>query len=262
MASTKVQDQLPSVDALLAFTLRYIQDPGRRDEIEVAPEKQEEFLLLFGLTHRVRRLAQAYIRLRKGGFELEGQILVRSALEHAVTAQWSYLAEGGIQQFKVSATKDQYSFVKLLNEYSSSPDAQAMSEEFRERQLDGDKLPRITDMFSRLDNNGFLRTAYKVQSQVVHVTHQATLDALETADDGEISLLLHPNHETGHQTLYALTSSCLLAAWVVAHIEGATDELRKLSEFARDLSMPYRLDASLPMVERRFQETINYEPLD
>ncbi len=89
MPVPNARDRLPTSDALLAFILRYIQVPSRRDEFKVDTQRQDEFLLLFGLTHRVRRLAQAYLRLRKGDFEVEGQILVRSALEHAVTAQWA-----------------------------------------------------------------------------------------------------------------------------------------------------------------------------
>src|SRR6187431_990101 len=121
MPIPNARDRLPSSDDLLAFILRYIQVPSRKPKYAIESARQDEFLFLFGLTHRVRRLAQGYLRLRKGDFEVEGQILVRSALEHAVTAQWAYLTIGGLDRLKVSGTTDQYTFVRLIAEYSSDP---------------------------------------------------------------------------------------------------------------------------------------------
>jgi hypothetical protein len=261
MTVPNARDRLPTPEALLAFILRYIQVPSRREEFRVESARQDQFLLLFGLTHRVRRLAQAYLRLRKGDFEVEGQILVRSALEHAVTAQWAYLTVGGIDRLKSSGTSNQYTFVRLLAEYSTDPAAPAQVQEFRDQVLAGPGLPKFTEMIKHLDNNGFLRTTYKVLSQVIHVTHQATLDALGTDDDGEVTLKLRPDADVGHETLYALASSCMLAAWIVADLEGSTDEFGRLQDYSWQLSIPYRLDASLPADARRFEDSVAYDSM-
>ena len=260
MPVPNARDRLPSPDALLAFILRYIQVPSRKDEFKVDSQRQDEFLFLFGLTHRVRRLAQAYLRLRKGDFELEGQILVRSALEHAVTAQWAYLIKGGIDRLKVSGTTDQYTFVKLLAEYSSDPGAPEQVKDFKDRVLEGPGLPNFTEMIKQLDNNGFLRTTYKVLSQVVHVTHQATLDALGSDENENVTLKLKPDEDIGHETLYTLASACMLSAWIVADLEGSADEFRRLKSFSEQLSIPYRLDASLSAEARRFDDVVAYNP--
>lgn len=222
---------------------------------------QDDFLLLFGVVHRVRRLAQSYLRLRKAGFEVEGQILVRSALEHSVTAQWAHLADGGLQQFRVSLSTDQYTLVRLIAEGSADPAMADIVADYAIGVLAGPQLPKVTQMLAKLDNNFFLRSTYKVLSQVAHVTHQATLDALESDANGEIVLRLAPESDGDHETLYTLASCCLLSAWVVAHIEGSTDELSRLQQFSAQLSMPFRLDAALAPEERRFREPIAYEAL-
>lgn len=98
-------------------------------------------------------------------------------------------------------------------------------------------------------------------SQVAHVTHQAVLDALDSDDEGKFTLRLEPDHGMGREMLSALTSCCLLSAWVIAHIEDDRDELRRLQQFSRDLSMPFRLDAALPLALRRFDDDIAYEDL-
>lgn len=254
-------DRLPAVDDLLSFILRFVQVPSRRESFYPLDDRQQDFLLLFGLTHRVRRLAQSYLRLRRAGFEVEGQILVRSALEHAVTAQWAYLARGGLDQLRASATRDQYTFVRLLAEYSTDENIEQLVAEFEAQVLSGPQLPKVTSLMELLDNNGFLRTTYKVLSQVTHVTHQAVLDAVESNENGELTLRLEPDHEVGHETLYALASCCLLSAWIVAHIEGSQDEIARLHEFAERLSMPFRLDAALPLELRRFDDPIAFEDL-
>lgn len=256
------EERMPKVDDLLAFILNYIQIPARRTEFKVASEKQREFLLLFGLTHRVRRLAQSFLRLRKDGFDVEGQILLRSALEHAVTAQWAYLAKGGMSQLQVSASKDQYSLVKLIGHYSTDPNMPTVVNHFAERVESGAQLPTVTELMKQLDNNGFLRTSYKVLSQVTHVTHQSSLDALDTDAGGNITLRLEPENEFAHQSLYVLASCCLLSAWIVAHLEDDSDEIARLLEVGTLLAMPCRLDGSLPNEVRRFDnDDVSYEDL-
>lgn len=259
MPSSDARDRLPSQDNLLKFILRFVQEPKVRDRYVPADGMDEDFLLLFGLVHRVRRLAQSYLRLRKAGFENEGQILVRSALEHAVTAQWAHLAEGGLQRFRVSMTWDQYTLAKLVSEGSSDPAVADVVARYAADTLEGAKLPRVTEIFKILDNNFFLRSTYKVLSQVTHVTHQATLDAIDQTDDGEMVLQLQPRSAGDHEVLYALASCCLMSGWVIAHIEGSKDEMSRLQQFSAHLSMPFRLDAALPLEERRFKDQIAFQ---
>jgi hypothetical protein len=74
---------------MLGFVLRFVQRHNGGQRVKVPEENHRDFLELFGLIQRVGRLARGYLALRHQGFTAEGTILVRSALEHAVTAQWT-----------------------------------------------------------------------------------------------------------------------------------------------------------------------------
>lgn len=58
---------LPSRETLDAFVPRFIQDARHPERIVPRPEWQTDFLTLFGVIQRVRRLAQACLRLRTHG---------------------------------------------------------------------------------------------------------------------------------------------------------------------------------------------------
>ena len=82
---------MPSREQLLPWMLRFVQDQQHAAGIQVLDESAWDFRVLGGLIERVRRAALAYLLLEKRGYRTEGRALVRSALEHAVTAQWEYL---------------------------------------------------------------------------------------------------------------------------------------------------------------------------
>jgi hypothetical protein len=71
---------LPSRNQMLGFILRFIQDGNRGDEVTVKREFRGDFLVLFGIIQRVRRLSQSWIRLEKAGFGTEARMLVRAAI--------------------------------------------------------------------------------------------------------------------------------------------------------------------------------------
>ena len=178
-----------------------------------------------------------------------------------MTAQWAYLTVDGLARLRVSATRDQLSLVKVIAENSTDPEMPRIVKEFEARVEAGAALPSVSEMIRQLDNNGFLRSTYKVLSQVTHVTHQATLDALDTDEDGKVILRLAPNSSFGHQNLYVLASASMLSAWIIAHIANDASEIARLLEDGRNLSLPCRLDASLPVTLRRFDDDVSYDDL-
>lgn len=253
---------IPSDVELDSFVLRFIQDSSRLEEVVVPVENQEEYLLLFGPIQRVRRLATAFVRLRKAGFGPEGLILLRSALEHAVTVQWFYLTVGGKERLKVALTKDQADFAKFMRDASTSAKAEWAEFELnlRARVPAGKAGPRFSGdgMVGDLDQDSFLATTYKIFSQVGHVTHQAVLDHVVEKESG-YELRQAPEFDLSRETNYALASICLLASWVQARLERNSREIEFLEDSGHRLTMPWRLDQNLPLANRRFGAEIEAE---
>ncbi|WP_202567675.1 hypothetical protein [Agreia sp. COWG] len=91
---------------------RYVLDRDHADEIRVRDESAWDFRVLGGVLERVRRAAHAYLVLDQRGFAVEGRFLVRSAIEHAVTAQWAYLTPDGIDRLEVKMVQARLDYAK------------------------------------------------------------------------------------------------------------------------------------------------------
>ncbi|SFS07620.1 hypothetical protein SAMN04487846_2261 [Microbacterium sp. cf046] len=242
-----------------AFLLRFIQDPKHPDGITVPPENQREFLMLFGLIQRVRRLTQAYLRLERDGFLSEGSVLVRAALEHAVIAQWAYLTPGGIDRLHVSLAIAQADVAKSMMAYSKDPEWVTLEQHLRGLVPPGAALPKFSGkdaMMTELDSIKFLAASYRVLSQVGHVTHQAALDFV-TEDQGVVRLRTNPESMEQDHLLYALCGFCMLVAWLHARLEADEEEVLRLKEMSVRLHLPWRLDTHMPRDRRRFPDEDN-----
>lgn len=235
------------------FILRFVQDADHPDGYTVAAENELEFRLLFGLIQRTRRYAQAVTRLRTSGFSVEARVLVRSALEHAVTAQWAYLTPGGIDRLNVSYATSQADLTDAINLTLEKPDL-AHAKKVRDSIPRGRALPKFTGpggIMSDLDSEKFLAISYRVLSQTGHVTYEAALDHFDDST-GELQLKFEPADRVSSEALYALTGFCMLAAWLTARLERDEAEIVKLKGLAQELSVPWRLDEHLPADQRRF----------
>ncbi|MFC7925474.1 hypothetical protein [Microbacterium laevaniformans] len=249
--------KLPPTDELVAFILRHVQDVPHRAGVEIPTENVPDFRMLYGLTQRVRRLARAYMKLRKAGFGSEGQILVRSALEHAVTAQWAYLTVGGIARLSRSYVESESTLVRQMMRYSDDPAWQEWLDDTTTAASDGPALPKFSGrggIMEQLDSSMFLQATYKVLSQVGHVTHEAAVTFFE-ADENKLHLRDNPRNVVDHEVLYALAGVCMLSAWVLARLERNGVEIAKLTELGLKLHLPWRLDDELPAANRRFDPT-------
>lgn len=242
---------LPPREALDAFILRFIQDKRHPESVKVLPEYRDDFLMLYGLIQRVRRLAQAYLRLRKQGFSSEGGVLVRAAMEHAVTAQYAYLTPSGIARLNVTLVRAQKDFVAALAEGSAKPEILEWAANIDAP--DGASLPPFSGggMMGQLDSIKFLKKTYKVLSQVGHVSHESQLDAIVEVD-GEYHLATEPQPTFTHEVLYALAGFCLMSDWVLARLEGDEAEVDRLRQLGGQLRLPWRLDTHLAPEKRRF----------
>lgn len=250
---------LPSDEDMRVFLLRFIQDTKHRDMVTVPNVNEREFLVLFGLTQRVRRLTQAYLRLERAGFVSEASLLVRAALEHSVTAQWAYLTPGGVDRLHVSLARAQADLARGMVGYSKDPEWVALERNLRSSIPHGPGLPKFTGsegIMAELDSIRFLSASYRVLSQVGHVTHQAALDFV-VEEQGVVQLRTNPQVHEHEQLLYALSGFCMLVAWVHARLEADDGEVRRLQEISVRLHVPWRLDTHLPPDRRRFPDEEN-----
>lgn len=247
--------KLPPSDQLLSFLVRYVQDAKRGESIDVPFGNRDDYLILFGLFQRTRRFAAAYLRLHKKGFQIEGIPIVRAALEHAVTAQWCYLTIDGISRLNSSMVQDQINFAVAMKMYSPSKadEWDQYEKEARNSRPDGRGIPPFSGkgLINQIDSESFLASSYKVFSQVTHVSSWASIDHVSLVEDKYV-LRKEPVFEIGEEILYTLAVVCMLAAWVQAHLEEDTQELRILEETSKELSLPCRLDFNLDSKDRRF----------
>lgn len=238
---------LPSDVAMRAFLLRFIQDQKHRERVKVPAGNEREFLVLFGLVQRVRRLAEAYLRLDRAGFAPEASVLLRAALEHAVTAQWAYLTPGGVDRLYVTLVRAQADLAGGMTGYSKDPEWVTRERELRAEIPAGPGLPKFTGpkgIMAELDSVKFLAASYRVLSQVGHVTHQAHLDFV-VEEEGVVRLRTEPEADAHVEMLYALTGFCMLVSWLHARLEGDDAEVVRLKELSVQLHVPWRLDTHL-----------------
>lgn len=246
--------ELPSDVDMRAFLLRFIQYAKYREMIMVPAGNEREFLVLFGLVQRVRRLAQAHLRLDRAGFANEASVLIRAALEHAVTAQWAFLTPGGVDRLHVTLARAQADLAGSMTGYSKDPEWVTRERQLRAAIPAGPGLPKFTGpqgIMAELDSIKFLAVSYRVLSQVGHVTHQAPLDFV-VENEGVVRLRTEPEASEHTEMLYALTGFCMLVSWLHARLEGDDAEVVRLKEIALRLQVPWRLDTHLPDDRRRF----------
>lgn len=245
---------LPPRDDLMASILRFVQDAKHRQQVTVPVENRDDFVVLGPLVHRVRRYARAFLRISRAGHEVEGRVLVRSALEHAVTAQWAYLTPGGTARLTRSQAIAQAEVAELMTTYSANPEWPKFASQFRESVPPGKALPKFSGaqgIMAELDSVKFLAVTYKLMSSTGHVSHETALDYFIDVD-GDLHIQDDPESTFTDETLYALAGFCLLASWLLARLEGDAAEIRVAQEAGARLHLPWRLDTHLPPARRRF----------
>ena len=150
---------LPPSDDLLASILRFVQDAKHRQQLNTPVENRADFVVVGPLVHQVRRYARAFLRISRAGHEVEGRVLVRSALEHAVTAQWVYLTPRGIARLTRSQGIAQAEVAELMTTYSTNPEWPVFASQLRESVPAGKALPKFSGaqgIMAELDSVKFL----------------------------------------------------------------------------------------------------------
>jgi hypothetical protein len=249
---------LPGRDELLPWVTRYVLDRDHADEIRVRDESTWDFRVLGGVLERVRRAAHAYLVLDQRGFGVEGRFMVRSAIEHAVTAQWAYLTPDGIDRLEVKMVQARLDYAKQNRDANDPEWAEVIANiEARFPKTNGGVrkpgAPKFTGaghILSTMDATGYLQRAYAVLSRVGHVSDQAVSDYFVTEPDGTVAVTSAPAEDYDLEVFHTMATCCALAAWVRARLEGDEQGI----ELASSQGLLYRLDTHLDPTQRRFSD--------
>jgi hypothetical protein len=251
---------LPSRAEMSRFLLRFIQNRRHRDAIDILPAYAWEFRVLGGLIERVRRSARAYIALETRGFAAEGRILVRGALEHALTAQWAHLTAGGLSRLEVAMLTTRLAFARSATLRAEDPHWNdllvVLDKRIPRSQVNpADKLPSLPKftgpqgIMAELNHDGYFQRAYVVLSRVNHVTDQAAEDFI-LEDGGILGVANEPQSGFEDDVFHTLATACCLVAWIEARLEGNDAEVK----WAQSQRLLWRLDTRLPAERRRFAD--------
>lgn len=250
--------QLPDRDSLSPWMIRYLQDRDHANGIEVRQESAWDFHVLGGILERVRRATKAYLVLEKRGYGVEGRFLVRSAIEHAVTAQWAYLTRDGIDRLQVMMVLARRSYANTARDDGDPRWSDVMTEIERQipRNPDGSQkrgMPKFTGrdgVLAMMDATGYLRRGYTVLSRAGHPTDQAVTDYFAMEEDGTMAIADRPAEDHAAPVFHTLATCGVLSAWVLARLEGDARGM----ELAASQGLLYRLDTHLEPADRRFPD--------
>lgn len=251
---------LPTRNAVMPWVRRYVADERHSAGVQVDEEHAWDFRVLGGLLERVRRAAGAYLLLERDGFAVEGRALVRSALEHAVIAQWAFLTPSGVDRLEVGILRSRIDYAKRSRD-DADPEWDELIARI-ERQLPiGDDgrvrsgMPKLSgrdSILSTLDHTGYLRRAYAVLSRAGHVTDQAVTDYF-VSDEGATAVTTTPAETYDLDVFHTLATCCCLAGWLQARLEGNAFE----QHLATQQRLLWRLDTHLPRKQRRFPDEVD-----
>ena len=209
-----------------------------------------EFMLLYGIIARTIRYADAYLLLVRDRHSAEAVVLARAALEHAITLQWIFVVQGGVDRFRVTSAherKEHYSNLAVwLDDHELAEEVEKLGPA-----PSGPRLPPFMNMLRDLDKEKFLETSYHILSQQVHVTHSAVTSFIVPGDNEELYIKYDHDYSYSFQATYVVAAACMLARWVLARLTGDDALLEQLDKTSDDLTLPMTLLDSLALAKRR-----------
>lgn len=218
-------------------------------EFDVLAVHSNEFLLLYGVAARIVRYSDAYLQLARSGFLGEAVVLARTALEHAVTLQWVFIVDGGIDRYRLEVAHERIEHYRNLAGWLESQQlAEAVAD--LEAPPEGKRLPPFMNMLRELDQDRFLEASYHILSQHVHVTHAAVASFVVPAAD-DLQLKYDQDYGYRYQATYVVATTCMMARWVIAKLTDDRALLERLDRASDSMLLPMNLIESVPKNRRR-----------
>jgi len=195
-------------------------------------EDRAPFLTLFGACAQTLRYGEVYANLWEAGDSREAIPIARAALEHAVTAQWAFHTEGGVDRFQAAARKSARSFYLSMADYLGNTDLRETAVIELEESRAG--LPKWTDIMR--DVGEFVASSYRQMSQVTHVTGSTVAAFVENRGD-RYEFHGSPDDPHANVNLYVTANAVMLAAWVIGQLVQTPDVRGELDEIAECLKL-------------------------
>lgn len=257
MDQEEVADVRVNAEVLSGFIDECIEYFRFPEGIELRVENARQFKMLFGICAQVIRYARGWKLLSTAGLPIEARLLVRSALEYAATAQYSYLRVDGLDRLFKSAQLNQVDLFTRMHRFTGAEDWRTMAADVGVPR-DGKALPNVDQIFGILDPEDVIfRQAYAILSQATHVTPSSlSQHFVVTSEDRQTWQLNHHSEvdKFRTQTTHTLALAVMSATWILAHIRGVEAMLVRLDSSSDDLKLPIRYDGDWPPSHRAFAD--------
>lgn len=240
---------IPTLENLEAWIRDCVAHLRNTHGYDVVRAHENEFYLLFGVIVRTMRYADAFLDLMNSGKQPEAVPLARAALEHAITLQWVFVSDGGVNRFNREVAHDRISHYTNLATWLQNTELADLVAQLDEPPR-GKRLAPFGNLLADLDQERFLATSYHILSQQVHVTHAAVADGLVQGPD-ELHVAYEQTYSYRTEATYAVAAACMLARWVLAKLTNDEALLERLDKVSDELHLPMTLIDSLPERKRR-----------
>lgn len=213
------------------------------EALTVPAEKAEQFELFWGPCAQAVRFATAWATLSTTGHAHESDVLARSALEHAMTAQWCYFTEDGVQRLRIKVEQEYHHYYGEMAEWQNMAQVKsALAQRSPPPPKRTKSLPNFTrTILPMLDANNFLRASYRALSRSVHVNDSTVLGFL-FQDGNSTGITPTPAVTNQYSAAFVAATSAMLALAVIADHLDSDDLIRDLNQTSNDLQLPMFLN--------------------
>ncbi|MDR6417562.1 hypothetical protein [Pseudarthrobacter sulfonivorans] len=203
--------------------------------------------VLHGLCQQALNHSRAAWAVIDAGFPVEASANIRTALEHAVTAQWAFLTPNGVghlvdgAKFKASQYFDSAGLQVELG-----PAAKNQIAEWKSHR----QLPSFSAICDELDGthnpdvprSGLLRFEYVRLSQAIHVT-SSTISGYLHVDEltGQAALRQQALERFPEANILDLGMATAMACWIVESIRAEPNRLADVERIADAANIPSTL---------------------
>lgn len=228
----------PTEDQLREWIATAWQLLANADTYEVRAEAADRFKFLWGPCAQAVRYATAWSSLSRTEHRRESDVLARSALEHALTAQWCHFTPDGVKRLQVKVQKEHYGYFSQMAEWQDLDEIkEAMQDQTGPAPGGDDSLPNFYGkIIPLLDSDNFLAASYRALSRSVHVNDSTVLSFL-VPDGAGLAVTPAPDSGDGYPAAYVAATSALLALAVIADHLRQDTLLRQLNDVSNDLKL-------------------------